>query len=215
MSDYRVDRPGGGFIYLQSDEEMDLWETLERDYKEQYSLRKVNDLTNLGSLLVQQINLYRAQTALSGRLPELDEEELPTGRHIMKRLKPAEIRLYQETITDTQKEIRAIEREMGIDKKSREQAADETLRGWLSAMKARAHRYGLHVSNRVTAYEQFCMELRWRVRLNASGDAEDKNYEKCTSDEIVTWAREELAKLEAQDVAFAQDEGALVVGSAA
>lgn len=214
MSDYRVDRPGGGFIYLQSDEEVDLWETLERDYKEQYSLRKVNDLTNLGSLLVQQINLYRAQTALSGRLPELDEEELPTGRHVMKRLKPAEVKSYQETITNTQKEIRAIEREMGIDKKSREQAADETLRGWLTAMKARAHRYGLHVAARTTAYEQFCMELRWRVRLNAIGDAEDKNYERCTAEQIVEWAKGELAALEGRDVEFAKDEGALVVGSA-
>jgi hypothetical protein len=213
MADYIVDRPGGGRMYLQSNEEMDLWESLERDYKEQYTLRKVNDLTGLGSLLAQQITLYRAQTALSGRLPELDDEDLPTGKYVMRPLKPAEIRLYQGTIQETQKEIRAIEKDLGIDKKSREMAADETLRGWLVDMKRRAHDYGLHVSKRVTAYEEFAMELRWRVRLNLNGDAEDKNYEECTDAKIIAWARTQLAELEQRDVDFAKDQGALIVGS--
>lgn len=214
MSDeFTVDMPGGGGqMWLSNMPEVDRWQTLEAQYREQYDLRKVNDLTNLGTLLVQQINLYRAQMALSGRIQETDDEGLPTGRMISKVLKPAEVKSHQEAVTAASKEIREIEKAMGIDKKSREQAGDESLRTWLVTMKERAHRYGLHVAGRTKAYEEFAMELRWRLRLNQVGDAEDKQYEDCTDEGVLRWARERLAELEAKDQTFAQEEGALVLG---
>jgi hypothetical protein len=211
--EHTVEMPGGGgMMWLTSEAEVDRWNTLEHQYRDQYDLRKVNDLTNLGTLLVQQINLYRAQMALSGRVPEVDDEGLPTGKMLSKVLKPAEVKNYQEQVTSASKEIREIEKTMGIDKKSRDSSGDESLRSWLISMKERAHRYGLHVSTRVKKYEEFAMELRWRVRLNEVGDAEDKMYEDCTTEGIVKWAREQLAELEEVDQKFAQDEGALVLG---
>jgi hypothetical protein len=213
-ADYRVDLPGGGGgITLQSAEEVDRWQVLEAAYREQYDLRKINDLTNLGTLLVQHVNLYRSQQALSGRVPEIDSNDLPTGRYVAKVLKPAEIKSWQEQITTVSKEIREIEKTMGIDKKSRDAAGDESLKSWLIAMKGRAHRYGLHVSGRVKAYEEFTMELRWRLRLNEVGDAEDKHYEDVDDAGVVKWAREQLAVLEEADKKFATDEGALVLGN--
>lgn len=216
MSDeYIVDMPGGaGPMWLSSQAEVDRWTTLESQYAEQYDLRKVNDLTNLGTLLVQQINLYRAQMAMSGRVPELDDDDLPTGRMISKVLKPTELKNHQESVNTASKEIREIERAMGIDKKSRDQAGDETLRGWLVVMKERAHRYALHVSGRVKTYEEFAMEMRWRLRLNEIGDTEDKVYEDCTDEGVIKWAREHLAELEEADRKFAEDEGALILGQA-
>jgi hypothetical protein len=205
---------GGGEMWLGSKAEVDRWQTLETRYRDEYDLRKVNDLTNLGTLLVQQINLYRSQQALSGRIPEVDADDLPTGKMKSVVLKPAEVTRYQEQVTNASKEIREIEKTMGIDKKSRDAAGDETLRSWLMTMKDRAHRYGLHVSRRTKAYEEFAMELRWRVRLNQVGDAEDKMYEDCTDERIIQWVRERLAELEVKDQEFAQEEGALVLGIA-
>ena len=214
MTDYTVELPGGGaHIPLQTAEEVDRWSTLEAAYRDQYDLRKINDLTNLGTLLVQQINLYRAQLGLSGRVPKTDEDGLPTGEYEQRVLRNTEVRSYQEQITNASKEIREIERTMGIDKKSRDQAGDESLKSWLVQMKARAHRYGLHVSKRVHAYEEFAMELRWRLRLNEIGDAEDKHYEECSDEGVIRWARAQLAELEQADRKFAQEEGALVLGS--
>jgi hypothetical protein len=213
--DFRVDLPGGGGgISLQSTEEVDRWQVLALAYTDQYDLRKINDQTNLGTLLVQHVNLYRAQQALSGRVPELDDEDLPTGRYVSRVLKPVEIKAYQEQINTVSKEIREIEKTMGIDKKSRDAAGDESLKSWLLGMKARAHRYGLHVSKRVTAYEEFAMELRWRLRLNEVGDAEDKHYEDVDDAGVIKWAREQLAELEEADKKFAAEEGALVLGTA-
>lgn len=214
--DFVVQLPGGGApLPLQTADEMDRWQTLETAYVEQYDLRRINDQTNLATLLVQQINLYRAQLGLSGRVPKTDDEGLATGEYQHRVLKPAEVKSFQEQITNASKEIRAIEQAMGIDKASRDKTGDETLRGWLTTMKARAHRYGLHVNRRVHAYEEFCMELRWRVRLNERGDAEDKHYEDCSDEGIIKWTRAQLAELDRQDQEFAQSEGnALVVGAA-
>jgi cobalamin biosynthesis Mg chelatase CobN len=212
---FRAELPGGGGgLELQSAEELDRWTTLEAAYREQYDLRKINDLTNLATLLVQHINLYRAQQALSGRVPEIDEDEMPTGRYVSRQLKAAEVRAFQEQINTASKEVREIERTMGIDKKSRDSAGDESIKSWLTSMKARSHRYGLHVSGRVKAYEEFVMELRWRLRLNEIGDAEDKAYENVSDADIVKWCREQLTELEKADQEFAKDEGALILGSA-
>lgn len=213
--EFTVELPGGGAtIPLQTKEEVDRWNTLAAGYTDQYDLRKVNDLTNLGTLLVQHISLYRGQLGLSGRVPEMDVDDLPTGRMVTRKLKPAELKGFQQQINDASKEIREIEKAMGIDKKSRDQAGDESIKSWLIGMKEKAHRYGLHVSKRVQHYEEFTMELRWRLRLNEIGDAEDKHYEDCTDEGVVKWAREQLAELEQADKDFAQEEGALVIGSA-
>lgn len=211
---YLVELPGGGAnLPLRSTEEVERWTTLESAYRDQYDLRKINDLTNLGTLLVQQINLYRAQMGLSGRVPVIDEDGLPTGAYEQRVLRANEVRSFQDQITGASKEIREIERTMGIDKKSRDQAGDASLQGWLVQMKARAHRYGLHVSKRVHAYEEFVMELRWRLRLNEIGDTEDKHYEECSDEGVLRWTRERLAELEQADRKFAQEEGALVLGT--
>ncbi len=213
--DYRVEMPGGGPMHLQSLEEVDRWQTLGTAYQDQYDLRKINDLTNLGTLLVQHMSLYRAQQALSGRLPELDVDDLPTGRYVARILKPAELRAYQDQINTVSKEIREIEKAMGVDKKSRDAAGDESAKAWLIAMKARAHRYGLHVSRRFVAQDEFINELKWRIRLNLeTGDAEDKNYEDCTDAGIIKWCQRQLAELVEKDQKFAQEEGALVIGAA-
>lgn len=212
--DFKVELPGGGgSIPLQNRDEVDRWTTLETAYCDQYDLKKINDLTNLSTLLVQQINLYRAQLALSGRVPEIDDDDLPTGRYQQRVLKANEIRAYQGQITDASKEIREIEKTMGIDKKSRESAGEENNRQWLIRMKARAHRYGLHVSKRATRYEEFVMELRWRARLNEIGDPEDKHYENCSDEGVLQWVRAQLAELEQADRDFANEEGALVIGT--
>lgn len=214
LDDFAVELPDGGPVHLQSQDEVDRWQTLSERYQSDYSLRKVNDLTHLGTLLIQQISLYRAQLGLSGRVPELDDEDLPTGRYIMKQLKPAEIRAFQAQITDASKEIREIEKAMGIDKKSRDSSGNETVRNYLESLKQRAHDYGVHISKRVQAYELFVNEIKWRIRLLRNGDAEDIHYEHCTPDEILTWAEEQLAELERIDQEFAKEQGRLVVGAA-
>jgi hypothetical protein len=78
-AEYVVELPGGGTIHLQSEEEVDRWNTLSESYQRDYKLTKINDLTQLGSLLQQHISMYRAQVGLSGMKQEYDEEGLPAS----------------------------------------------------------------------------------------------------------------------------------------
>jgi hypothetical protein len=214
---FEVELPGGGEIHLHTADEVDRWNTLSERYRRDYRLTKINDLTMLDTLLIQQITLYRSQRALSGMEPEFEEDpatgaQVPTGRHVRAQMESADMSRHQSTINAASKEIREIERAMGIDKKSREQAGNETVNEWVSRLKALGHRYGIHVATRFRAYESFTMNLRWRLRLNENGDTEDMAYHDCTPEGIMKWAREELAKLEEVDKRFAHENGAMVVG---
>jgi hypothetical protein len=212
-----VELPGGGTIHLQTEDEVERWRGLSERYRKDYRLNKVNDLTMLDTLLIHQITLYRAQRAMSGMEPEFEEDptsdvQLPTGRYIKTEIKPASLRQYQDTINTASKEIREIEKAMGIDKKSRDQQGNETVAEYIARLKAVGHEFGIHIANRVKAYEEFAMNLRWRVRLEQNGDAEDRAHHDCTPEGIVKWAREELEKLEEIDRRFAHEKGKLAIG---
>jgi hypothetical protein len=212
-NEFMVELPGGGTIHLQSEDEVDRWNTLSAAYSRDYKLTKINDLTQLGSLLQQHIVMYRAQVGLSGMRPEFDDEGLPTGQWVKdEERKPADDKRDQEAMNNASKEIREIEKAMGIDAKSRSQTGDETIRDYVTRLKEAGYNYGIHISERVLAFENFVMELRWRLRLEQNGDAEDKAYEDCTPDGILKWAREHLEELEQVDKQFANEKGKLVLG---
>lgn len=211
--EFIVELPGGGTIHLQSEDEVDRWNTLSESYQRDYRLTKINDLTQLGALLQQHISMYRAQVNLSGMKQEFDDENLPTGKWVKDaERKPADDKRDQQAMNDSSKEIREIEKAMGIDAKSRSQSGDETVRDYVQRLKAAGYDYGVHISERVTAFENFVMELRWRLRLEQNGDAEDKAYEDATPEGILKWAREHLEGLEQVDRDFAQTKGKLVLG---
>lgn len=211
MTEFTAPMPAGGNVHLQSEDEVTHWTALMEGYRSDYRLTKVNDLTNLGIVLVHQLTLFRAQRALTGMEPEFDDEGLPTGRYTKITLASGDRGKLQKEITDASKEIRQTEQAMGIDKKSRESSGSFTMVGWIETMKRAAHDYGVHISERVQAIEEFRGELSWRVRLNANGDAEDKAYMECSDTQILDWVREELGKLEAVDKEFAGRQ-ALVLG---
>lgn len=207
-----VELPGGGTIHLQSADEVDRWNTLDTAYRTDYPLTKINDLTTLGSILTQHVIIYRAQRALSGVEDEFDDEGLPTGMTVRKELKPAQIKAHQESINSANKEIREMERLLGIDKRSREAGGKDTIQDYLQRVKKLGREYGIHVNDRTKAYEEFVNEMRWRIRLLEVGDSEDRAYHDCTPEGILKWAKEMLELLESKDQDWAQQVGKLYVG---
>lgn len=207
-----VDLPAGGTVHVMSMDEVNLWTTLKQRYMSEYKLRKVNDLGTLGAILMQQLTLFRAQRSLSGLEPKYDDDDVFTGEFIRVKVSQTATREYSATITASSKEIRELEKALGIDKKSRDAAGDQDVPNYLKRLKAFAREYGIHISKRVHAYEEFVNELRWRVRLEQNGDAEDKAYHECTPEGILKWADAELEKLTEVDKEFAKEKGKLVVG---
>src|SRR4051812_13018072 len=113
---FEVDLPGGGKLYVQSVEEVELWGRSRDRYLEDYHLSKQNDLVLLGALLQQQLLLFRAQRNVNGMVPELDAQRRPTGVYIMKDVEPDEVAAYMKALTGASDQIQKIEKTLGIDK---------------------------------------------------------------------------------------------------
>lgn len=209
---YEVELTAGGKMLLQSPDEVDRWETLQERYKDDYRISKTNDLALLDVVLQQHIVLFRAQQQINGLVPELDEDDLPTGKTERLKLSAAEMSRQHEILLNASKEIRSLEEALGVNKKARDASGSQTLADYLDNLRSAANEYGVHITERTKAFEQFCMDLRWRVRLNEVGDDEDKAYHDCTDEGVLRWARTELGKLEEKDKLYAQQRGKLWTG---
>ena len=212
MADTEVELPAGGTLRLQSVEEVEVWEKTCERYQDAYAFSKPNDLILLGAILSQQLTLFRAQQRLNGMEPNVDASGVPTGTFKMVEVKSADMKRFQVMIQDASKEIRALEQSLGIDKKSREAGGQHTVASYIEDLKLAGSQMGVHISKRVKAYEQFAMDLRWKLRLLANGDDEDKAYHGLTEETVLQWCRDELAKLEQIDRDFAKERGRVWLG---
>lgn len=118
MNDLEIELPSGGRLQLQSEEEVELWKQTFKRYQLAYSLQKPNDLILLGSILTQQLILFRAQQRLNGMEAVLDASGIPTGKVRRIELKASETTSLQKQIRDASGEIRDLEKALGIDKKA-------------------------------------------------------------------------------------------------
>lgn len=212
MNAFAVDLPSGGRLYLQSPDEVELWETAANRYREDYVLAKHNDLVTLGALLQQQIVLFRCQTAINGMEAEVDRQGVPTGRYVRADLDAGDVAAYQKTLTEAAKEMRALEKQLGIDKATRESGGAHTVDNYISTLKRAAHQRGIHITKRTLAYEAFVNELRWKVRMLFNSDAEDRAYHNITPRTVLEWTREQLNELEEIDKKYAREKGKLYLG---
>lgn len=212
MPDFKVELPGGGELHLQSVEEQNLWESTNERYQEEYTLEKPNDLVLLGVILSQQISLFRAQQRLNGMEAALDNNGVPTGSYNRVEVKPADMAKYQKMIQIAATEMRELEKTLGIDKKTREAGGQHTVATYLTELKLAANQYGVHISRRVKEYEQFVMDLRWRLRLLKNGDEEDRAYHGISEEKVLEWAEGRLLELEEIDKKFATERGKVWVG---
>lgn len=199
-------------MHLQTADEVSLWEGALERYREDYSFTKMNDLFTLGSLLQQQIILFRCQTQINGMEPELDRNGVPTGSYRSVELDPSQIDRYQKQMIAASGEMRALEKQLGIDKATRESGGAHTVDNFLKEVKRAAHQRGLHISKRTLEYERVTNELRVRVRILKNGDAEDRRYHNITPKSILLWVEEECNKLEEVDKKFNREKGKVFVG---
>lgn len=212
IADFSVELPSGGKLHLQTPDEVELWQTAYRRYTEDYVLQKHNDLVTLGALLQQQIILFRCQTAINGMEPELDGNGVPTGSYRRVELDGGDLAAYQKTLTEAAKEMRALEKQLGIDKATREQGGTHTVDNYIRTLKRAAHERGIHITTQVLEYQGVMKELGWRLRLLYHGDKQDRAYHDVTPKSVLDWLKGEVERLEALDQTFARETGKLYVG---
>jgi hypothetical protein len=212
ITDFSVELPAGGTMHLQTPDEVALWEGALERYEEDYNFTKMNDRFTLGSLLQQQIILFRCQTQINGMEPQLDASGVPTGSYKAVELDPNQIDRYQKQMIAASSEMRALEKQLGIDKATRESGGAHTVDNYLKELKRAAHQRGVHISKRTLEYERVINDARVRLRLLLNGDAEDRRYHNITPKTILMWLKEECDKLEEVDKRFSKEKGKLFIG---
>ena len=211
---FEAELPGGlGKLQLQTQDEVDMWESTRDAYIKDYRLVKTNDLVLLGAILSQNLALFRAQQRMNGMVPELDQAQVPTGRYKKVDVSAKDLSASQGTIKKASEEIRELEKALGIDKKTREAGGAFNIADYIANLKKAAHMMGVHITKRTKAYEEFNMALRMKIRVLRNGDPEDRQYESISPEKIIDWAEDELAKLEQVDIDFAREKGKTVVGT--
>lgn len=186
-----VDLPAGGRLTLQDAAEVDYWQRNAARYVQDYGIIKANDLVLLGAILSQGIAMYRAQQLLA------DPKAASNASNI---------------IAKTSEQITLLEKQLGIDRKTREAGGQHTTADYVTRLKRAAHAKGVRISARTKEYEAFVMELRWKLRLLRNGDDEDRTYHNLSPETILAWAENELAALEARDKKWAHEVGKVFVG---
>lgn len=210
--DYSVDLPAGGKMHLQTADEVALWEGACARYEQDYSFSKMNDLFTLGSLLQQQIILFRCQTLINGMEPEMDANRVPTGSYRAVELDANKMDKYQKQMIASSTEMRNLEKQLGIDKATRESGGAHTVDSYLKTVKRAAHMRGIHISKRTLEYERVINDLRVRIRILLNADAEDRRYHDITPKTVILWLSDECKKLEDVDKKFNSEKGKTFIG---
>lgn len=210
--DYSVELPAGGRLQLQTPDEVEMWNDALAKYREDYVIAKHNDLVTLGSLLLQQLVVYRCQYAVNGMEPEVDKRNVPTGSYKRADMDGQLLGAYQKALIAAQQEMGRLEKQLGIDKATRESGGAHTLENYIKTLKRAAHTRGIHISKRTLAYEAFVNELRWKVRMLAHADTEDRAYHDISGKTVFKWIYDELKRLEKIDKDFARDKGKVFIG---
>lgn len=209
---FSVELPAGGVMHLQTAEEVELWEKSKERYIEDYHLTKTNDLVLVGAILQQQLETFRAQRALNGLEPEVDNAGVPTGRYIQKSLDSDDRDKALKRLNTATGEIQKIEKSLGIDKVSREAGGAVSVENYLRTLKRAAHERGVHIVKRTLEYERIANDCRWRIRMLRNCDPEDKQYHDLTPEKFIEWLDGELKGLEQVDQTFAAERGRLYIG---
>src|SRR5206468_9825604 len=153
-TEYAVELPAGGKLHMQTPDEVELWNKARDRILSEYVLRKHNDLINLGTLLQQQVVLYRCQVAINGMEAETDSKGVPTGAYRRVDLGASEVMGYQKTLTECSREVGRLEKALGIDKVTREAGGAHTLESYIRTLKKAAHERGVHINSQVLEYQR-------------------------------------------------------------
>jgi hypothetical protein len=209
---FEVELPALGTVFLQSAEEVDLWQQSAQRYKEDYLLQKTNDLVLLGIILQNQIEAFRAQRLLNGMMPQLDNAGVPTGAYIQATLDADERDKALRRLTSASDQIQKIEKALGIDKVTRESGGQVSVSNYITTLKKAGHQRGIHITEQFKRTEKFRFELSTMLRMLDNLDIEDRNYHGITVESVLQYCRDAIKELEAVDKEFAHENGKLYVG---
>lgn len=211
-ANFEVELPAGGKLPLQTLDEVEVFEESRDRYLTDYKINNQSDRLAVANMLVLQIEAFRAAQRLNGMEAELDPNGVPTGRYKKVEVKAQERTAALNILIKTRDSIADTEKQLGIDKKTRDQGGQYDVSTYIGGAKEAARTYGIHLSKRYIAYVAFVKALRTQLRMLRQLDAEDLAEAQLSPESLSQWMWGELEKLEQADIKFAHEKGKLIVG---
>ena len=210
---YHEKMPNGGTITMLNPEEVAYYREMRSKYEKEYAglLTKPNDINRLSQLLSFELTAHRYTQRMVGSVTQYNDAGEVVGIELVDALEMASI---SQTLPKVQEEIRKLEQALKIDKRTREGSSEGDIKNYMESLKRAAIQYKVHLSERYTAFDEFVNELKWRMRVLANPDEEDRKYHGVeTAEKLCVWIEGQLNDLTEIDKKFANDKQSLWTGT--
>jgi hypothetical protein len=211
-TNFEVELPAGGKLPLLTIDEVEFFEESRDRYLSDYAIRNQSDRLAVNHMLILSVESFRASQRINGMEPELDPAGVPTGRYIKGKVSGTDRAASLNVLIKTRESIADTEKQLGIDKKTRDQGGQYDVATYIEGAKKGAREFGVHLSKRYIAYTSFVKALRTQMRMLRQLDNEDLVEVHLSKESLLDWAWNELDKLEEIDKRFAHEKGRLIVG---
>lgn len=211
-TNYEVELPAGGKLHLLTMDEVELFEKSRDRYLHDFKLTAQSDLLAVSNMLVLTVESFRAAQRVNGMEAELDASNVPTGRYVSTKVSGQDRSSALSIMMKTRESIAETEKQLGIDKRTRDQGGQHDVDAYVQACKSAAREFVVHLSRRYKAYDEFVMTLRTQVRMLKTLDNEDLMLMGLSKDSLIDWIWNELSGLEAVDKKYANEKHRLFIG---
>lgn len=185
--------PSGETFYVLTENEAEFVAKSTDEYLSHNAFQNISDLRDIDNIVAKELLIHRWQLWVSRQIDyfnqAIDTED------------------YTKRVKDISNEVRQLKKQVGLDKKTRDQATgDDSFPVWLEQAKKRARKFGqLRDEQRAEVITAF-QELNGFLQFHDNCDEREQREQGCTQDDVIVKLREQIAKFEEIDAKFLEDE---------
>ena len=168
----------GQQISVQGDDERAWFTSRKTQYLEENRFTLATDVQDLDRLLILELMVNRWTVQLASGYDY--DGELANEEQLKKSIK------------EYSSEITAIKAAMGLNKATRDKAAQESVGEYISQLKARAKEFGVHRETQLTRALTLIEELSSLIGTHDRADAEERRKLDLSEHSILDWVRQVL-----------------------
>jgi len=191
--DFVVDSPASHTLTVLTQSEKDFYEQKAERYQTDNGFQNISDLGELDRILTMELMINRWS---QWQITETDYDGLPV-----------DVANLQRYIENFSKEIRAIKKDLGMDKATRDKDNQSNVAEYLHNLRLRAKEFGVHRNNQMVQVITDWQELRGIVELSDNCTEAEQREFKCSRDDIWAWMLEDLfPRFDALDDEFREEQ---------
>jgi len=176
--DFSVVSPAGHTLTVLTQSEKDFYEQKAERYQLDNKFQNVSDLGELDRILTMELMVHRWS---QWQITEVDYNGIPV-----------DIANLQRYIENFSKEIRAIKKDLGMDKATRDKDSSSNVADYIHKLGLKAREFGIHRNNQMVQVITDWQELRGKVELSDNSNEAEKREFKCSRDDVWEWMVNDL-----------------------